>query len=77
MILDAKRTLGDGREVNIEVQKANDDNHQKRVRYNGAILTTNIADPGIIFENVPDVSYLFPSSMYLVAVFHFTTLTGL
>lgn len=61
VILDAKCTLGDGREVNIEVQKADDDNHQKRVRYNGAILTTNIADPGISFENVPDVCIIFIS----------------
>ncbi len=34
VILDAHCILGDGREVDIEVQKANDDNHQKRVRYN-------------------------------------------
>lgn len=61
VILDAKCTLGDGREVNIEVQKADDDNHQKRVRYNGAILTTNITDPGISFENVPTVCVIFIS----------------
>ncbi len=34
VILDAHCILGDGRGVDIEVQKANDDNHQKRVRYN-------------------------------------------
>lgn len=61
VILDAKCTLGDGREVNIEVQKADDDNHQRRVRYNGAILTTNITDPGISFENVPTVCVIFIS----------------
>ena len=42
-------------------QKANDDNHQKRVRYNGAILTTNIIDTGLKFENVPDVCIVFIS----------------
>ena len=47
--------------INIEVQKANDDNHQKRVRYNGAILTTNITDTGSKFENVPDVCIVFIS----------------
>lgn len=26
-----------GKQINIEVQRANDDNHQKRVRYNGAM----------------------------------------
>lgn len=39
VILDAKCILGDGRKTNIEVQKANDTDHQRRVRYNGAILT--------------------------------------
>ena len=33
MILDAHCKLGDGREIDVEVLKANDDNHQKRVRY--------------------------------------------
>ena len=61
VILDAKCSLSDGRIINIEVQKANDDNHQKRVRYNGAILTTNITDPGKKFENVPDICVVFIS----------------
>lgn len=60
-ILDAKCQLSNGKVVNIEVQKANDDNHQKRVRYNGAILTTNITDTGLKFENVPDVCIVFIS----------------
>ena len=60
-ILDAKCQLSNGKAVNIEVQKANDDNHQKRVRYNGAILTTNIIDTGLKFENVPDVCIVFIS----------------
>jgi hypothetical protein len=38
-----------------------DDDHQRRVRYNGAILTTNVSDPGIKFENVPDVTVVFIS----------------
>ena len=42
-ILDVKCSLGNGHIVNIEVQKADDDDHQRRVRYNGALLTTNIA----------------------------------
>ena len=61
MILDAKCILGSGRNIDIEVQKSDDDNHQKRVRYNGAILTTNIADPGKKFEKVPDVCIVFIS----------------
>lgn len=61
VILDAKCIKGDGTQVDIEVQKADDDNHQRRVRYNGAILTTNITNPGIRFENVPDVCVVFIS----------------
>lgn len=61
VILDAKCVKSDGRQVDIEVQKANDDDHQRRVRYNGAILTINVADPGIRFEYVPDVCVVFIS----------------
>lgn len=61
VILDAKCVLGDGRKVDIEVQKANDDDHQRRVRYNGSILTTNLTDPGEKFKNVPDVCIVFIS----------------
>jgi len=61
VILDAYCELKDGRRVNIEVQNADNVNHQKRVRYNGAVITTNIADPGIKFEFVPDVCVVFIS----------------
>jgi hypothetical protein len=61
VILDAKCVKGDGTQVDIEVQKSDDDDHQRRVRYNGAILTTNIADPGVKFEKVPDVCVVFIS----------------
>ena len=61
VILDAKCVLGDGRKIDIEVQKANDDDHQRRVRYNGAILTTNLTDPGEKFKEVPDVCVVFIS----------------
>lgn len=61
VILDAKCVLGDGRKVDIEVQKRDDDDHQRRVRYNSAILTTNLTDPGEKFENVPDVCVVFIS----------------
>ncbi len=61
VILDAKCVLGDGRKTNIEVQKADNTDHQRRVRYNGAILTTNLTDPGERFENIPDVCVVFIS----------------
>ena len=61
VVLDALCRLGSGVETNIEVQKSDDENHQKRVRYNGAVLTANITDPGTKFQNVPDVCVLFIS----------------
>jgi len=61
VILDAHCKLGDGRETDIEVQKSNDDDHQRRVRYNGSVLSANIMDPGARFEKVPDVCIVFIS----------------
>lgn len=61
VILDALCVLKDGRTCNVEVQKANDDNHEKRVRYNTSCITANITDPGIKFEKVPDVIGIFIS----------------
>ena len=61
VILDAKCVLGSGRKIDIEVQRANDDDHQRRVRYNAAILTTNLTDPGEKFKDVPDVCVVFIS----------------
>ena len=61
VVLDAKCVTGDGRQINIEVQKADDDNHLKRARYNAAILTTNISKTGTKFEFIPDVCIVFIS----------------
>lgn len=61
VILDALCTLENGKECNIEVQKANDDNHEKRVRYNASCITANIMKPGTKFEKVPDVISIFIS----------------
>ena len=61
VVLDAKCVTGDGRQINIEVQKAYDDNHLKRARYNAAILTTNISKTGTKFEFIPDVCIVFIS----------------
>jgi hypothetical protein len=61
VILDAKCISGDGIHIDIEVQKADNDDHQRRVRYNGSILTTNITDPSTDFKDVPDVCVVFIS----------------
>ena len=61
VILDAKCITKDGRHINVEIQKANDDNHQKRVRYNSSIITTNLTDTGTKFELIPDICIVFIS----------------
>lgn len=61
VILDVKCRLGTGEQVNIEVQKSDDDDHQRRVRYNAAVLTANITDTGTRFREVPDVIVVYIS----------------
>ena len=61
VVLDALCVLEDGKRCNVEVQKANDDNHEKRVRYNTSCITANITDPGTRFEMVPNVIGIFIS----------------
>lgn len=61
VVLDALCVLENGKRCNIEVQKANNDDHEKRVRYNTSCITANITDPGIKFEKVPNVIGIFIS----------------
>ena len=61
VILDAYCLLEDGTYCNVEVQKANDDDHERRMRYNTSCLTANITDPGTKFEKVPNVIGIFIS----------------
>ena len=55
VILDARCIDGYGDHFTVEIQKANDDDHQRRVRYNASCVTANITDPGSKFENVPNL----------------------
>lgn len=61
VVLDVLCELENGEECNIEVQKADDDDHQKRVRYNTSCVTANITEPGSKFKNVPDVIGIYIS----------------
>ena len=61
VVLDALCQLETGDECNVEVQKADDDNHQKRVRYNTSCITANITEPGTKFKNVPNVIGIYIS----------------
>ena len=55
VVLDALCELSDGRLVNVEVQRADDDDLQRRVRYYASLVTTDRTPPGARFADVPDV----------------------
>ena len=61
VVLDALCKRADGSLFNLEVQKADDDNHLKRVRYNASCITANVTEPGEKFEKVPDVCVVYIS----------------
>ena len=57
--LDALCTLGDGGMCNIEVQRADNDDHLRRARYHAACLTAGITDPGRQFKEVPTLYIVY------------------
>ncbi len=59
VVLDMLCVLENGKQCAVEVQKSNDDNHEKRVRYNTSCITANITEPGFKFANVPDVISIY------------------
>lgn len=61
VILDVLCKDGNGRWANIEIQKKDDDDHQRRVRYNGSNLDTFITEKGIAFRDIPDVYVIYIS----------------
>lgn len=61
VILDAYCVLEDGRKCNVEVQKENDDDQVRRVRYNASCLTANITDTGKDFKEIPDIIMILVS----------------
>lgn len=50
---------------NIEVQKEDDDDHQRRVRYNSSNLDTYISEKGTKFKDLPDVYVVYISDFDL------------
>ena len=59
--LDALCTLGTGKRVNIEVQRSDNDNHFKRVRYNESVITARESNTGDNFENITDLYVVYIS----------------
>lgn len=65
--LDALCVTGDGRTINVEIQKSDNDSHAKRVRYNASCITANVSEPGENYENINDVYIVYISEF---DVFH-------
>jgi hypothetical protein len=48
--------------INVEVQKKNDSDHQKRVRFNRSNIDTIFVEKGLDYNELPDVFMVFISS---------------
>ena len=59
--LDCLCTLGSGKKVNIEVQRSDNDNHFKRVRYNESVITAKEANTGDTFDSITDLIVVYIS----------------
>lgn len=59
--LDALCYLKSGKRVNIEVQRANNDDHLRRVRFNAASITVKESNAGEKFSNAVDVYIVYIS----------------
>ena len=59
VVLDALCVSENEKEYCVEVQKADDDDHQRRVRYNASCVTANITEPGTKFRQVPNVCAIY------------------
>lgn len=59
--MDAWCHLGDGRECNVEVQRSDNDDHLRRVRYNASGITWTKSTKGELFETIPDVCIVYIS----------------
>jgi len=59
--LDALCILGNGTRCNIEVQRADNDDHLRRMRFNAASITVNESNPGERFGDVIEVYIVYIS----------------
>lgn len=61
VIVDALCERSDGTLYNVEVQNKNQDDHQRRVRYNASCITANMESTGERFKDVPDLIVIYIS----------------
>ena len=70
--LDALCVLGDGTKCNIEVQRADNDDHLRRARFNASSITVRESNPGEKFNDVIDL-YIVYISQFDFLGYGFTT----
>lgn len=61
VILDVLCQDEKGNYFNVEVQKADDDDHQKRIRFNQSNIDTTFVEKGISYDKLPDIYLVFIS----------------
>lgn len=61
VVLDARCVDALDNHFAVEVQKSDNDDHQRRVRYNASCVTANITAPGSNFKNVPNLCSIYIS----------------
>ncbi len=59
--LDALCVLGNGEKINVEVQRANNDDHLRRVRFNSSIITSMESEAGMKYTDVIDLCIVYIS----------------
>ena len=52
-------TMSDGSERNVEVQRSNNDDHFRRIRYNGAVITAMYTPKGSDFKDITEVYIIY------------------
>lgn len=63
VILDLLCEDEDGSRINVEMQKADDDDHVKRVRFNSSNIDTTFTEKGLDYKDFPDIYVIFISKM--------------
>lgn len=61
VILDLLCEDEDGSRINVEMQKADDDDHVKRIRFNSSNIDTTFTEKGLDYKDFPDIYVIFIS----------------
>lgn len=64
--LDALCKLGSGDMCNVEVQRADEDDHFRRVRYHASVITAKESYPGARFEKICNVHVVYISEFDII-----------